>query len=60
MDKLHLVTWAWFLALTGTLKASKSYLKCPVDPKVSSTTLFLVLDPEKRLLLVPSPVAGLF
>ena len=45
--------------MTGTLRASKSYLKYPVDPKVSSTMLFLDLEPEKRLLLVPMPEAGL-
>ena len=30
-----------------------------MDPKVSSRILFLVLEPEKRLLLVPRPEAGL-
>ena len=59
LGKLYLGTCNWSLALTGTLRASKSYLKFPVDPKVSSRILFLFLEPEKRLLLVPSPVAGL-
>ena len=46
-------------ALTGTLREEKSYLKFPVDPKLSSLILFLLLKLEKRLLLVPSPDAGL-